>query len=69
MSARDPTPGAMITIREARRLVNSEMVHRILVQDRHHHDDAGEPWWHPAEWDGAVALAEFELDGEGGHRL
>jgi hypothetical protein len=51
----------MITLRELRRLIAAEMLHRVLSQGRHHHDERGEPWWTPAELDEAIELAEIEL--------
>jgi hypothetical protein len=50
----------VITLREARRLIDPELLHHVLARDRHHHDDDGQPWWTEADWDEAVELAKIE---------
>jgi hypothetical protein len=49
-----------VTLHEARCLVDPERLHAILMQDRHHEDDFGRPWWYIEEWIEAAALAEYE---------
>jgi hypothetical protein len=56
----------MIRIRELRRLLDPEMLRRVLSQGRHHHDERGEAWWAPDELDEAIALAEIERGASGG---
>jgi hypothetical protein len=55
----------VITLKEARRLIDAELLHHVLAQGRQHHDDDGEPWWEEEEWDEAIELALRELDREG----
>jgi hypothetical protein len=62
----EAAPDGMIRIRELRRLLDPEMLHRVLSQGRHHHDERGEAWWVPDELDEAIALAEIELASDRG---
>jgi hypothetical protein len=49
----------VITIEEARELVEAELMHLVLLQDRHHYDQAKE-WWYVDDFEMAVELAHRE---------
>jgi hypothetical protein len=59
-----PKIEAPITLRQARRTFGRDMVQRMLVYGKHHHDDKGEPIWLPDDAEDAIGLAEIEQSRE-----